>query len=175
MKTVVEQLSVGQIQAESEDLARNAIALYPDLPAANLVGRCIEMAEAGMLSDLDRLLETKHFLRAIGIVRRQDKPKPASLFQYAPFQKAASIIPRRLKLKSGEIVTQDKYSFEHLDRIIALRTAALRKKSHQKKENDPVILATKEIMAAWPTRTKKLQGLTLAEVDALLFPAGLNQ
>jgi len=97
MKTTP-KLSVGDLQSASEDLARNALTLHPNLPPAQLVDKIADLADSEVRSEIEQFLWTQYFLRTIRRVRFQERPVPAPLFHYAPIQEASSHLPAKLKL-----------------------------------------------------------------------------
>jgi hypothetical protein len=58
---------------ECERLIRNAISLYPDLPAADLIEKLIALADPEFLATLDRQLRTQYLTHMMKTIRARDQ------------------------------------------------------------------------------------------------------
>lgn len=141
------------------DLARNAIALYADLPATHFPPLVIELAEPELIAALDEILRTKYLIQLVRRLRRVDAKRPEEGWLFPEIQEHAPNLPRLVALGKGKTVERAKLCYEHLE----IRLKLLNKKHRESKE----VAALVALMELWPPRTPKTQGLTLAEVDTM--------
>jgi hypothetical protein len=141
------------------ELARNAIALYPDVPATHFPSLIGELAEPELLAALDEILRAKYLIHLVRTLRRADTREPETGWLFPEIQEHAPNLPRRVALGKGKIIERAKLCYEHLE----IRLKLLNKRHRQSKE----VAALVALMDMWPPRTPKTQGLTLAELDTI--------
>jgi hypothetical protein len=146
---------------ECEELVRNTMALFPNLPAANLVQEIVTLAEPDFLAELDQTLRSRYFIRTVKRLRERDRSdESAAAWLFPEIREIAIKLPDLVPVGDGEKVERSKLHYEDLERYLKVLNQKDRER-HQKR-----IAAVKALMELWPPRTKKLQGLTLAEIDA---------
>lgn len=134
----------------------------PDLPSGNLVEHIVKLADEEFLARLDEILRARFFVqlarRALSIEKRAEA---AQGMLFAEIREQAMKLPARLSVGKGRRVTRENLTYEDLKRRLAVLTA----QSRDRFKNSREVAAVKALMKLWPTRSKTLQGLTLAEVD----------
>ncbi len=154
------------LRKESLDLARNAMALHPKLPAAQLVGPIIEQAEPAFLDELDKALRSRHFIQAIKTVRSEDRREESVQGWLFPEIRAhAAKLPEMVPTGADKKLPKDKLRFEDLKRYLRVLIKKDSERQRTRRASNPQIVAVKSLMKLWPPRSKKTQGITLAEVD----------
>lgn len=141
------------------ELARNAIALYADLPATHFPPLIAEMGEPELLAALDEILRTKHLIQLVRALRRAESREPETGWLFPEIQEHAAQLPKRVPLGNGRTIERRELCYEHLE----IRLKLLNKRHRESKE----VAALEALMKLWPPRTPKTQGRTLAEVDAM--------
>jgi len=141
------------------ELAHNAIALYPDIPATHFSPLIIELAEPELLAALDELLRVKYLVQIIRTLRRAESREPVASWLFPEIEAYAENIPKRVHLGNGRTIERPNLCYKHL----GIRLKLLNKRHRENKE----VTAITALMELWPALTPKTQGLTLAEVDAM--------
>ena len=141
------------------ELARNAVALYPDIPATHFPPLILELAEPELVAALDEMLRTKYLIQVVRKLRRAEPREPVEGWLFPEIEGHAANIPKRVQLGHGRTVERPKLCYKHL----GIRLKLLNKRHRENKE----VTAIMALMDLWPPLTPKTQGLTLAEVDAM--------
>jgi hypothetical protein len=161
MEKVLTQRSIGDIARESEELVRNARALYPDLPGANLLEHIIALADPDFLAELHAVLRAKHFLgidRADRAKNRREELEAEWLTQ--EIRNAVLTLPLRVPVGDGKTVPRGELRFPDTGRYLKY----LDKEARDSKKKDARRSAVKAIRKGWP-RAQRARRMTIAEVD----------
>ena len=155
--------SVAEVEKDAEQIAANAIALHPDLPATNLVEKAIGIADEALMAEVDTILRAQYFLRLIRTVRvKGTKDHQQMQWLFSGLRKAVTVLPSRVPIGEGRRKPLSDLNFEDLKRYLKVLNA----NDKARHVNNTKIVAVKELMKLWPARNKKNRGLTLKDVDA---------
>lgn len=156
--------SLDDLQRESAILARNAIALHPELPAGNLLDVMLEIAEPDFLAELDAMLRGRHLVTAVRTERAKDRRQQQESAWLSPqIRSAAMALPVRVPIGDGKTIPRDKLEYAHLD----LYLEVLANQDKARWEQDAKRAAVEQIRKLWPRAKKRPRLMTLAEVDAV--------
>ena len=159
MKTLLTQFSIRDLETTSSELVRNAFALHPDLPAANLIEPIISLADAEFLEQLDRVLRAKHFLHVIRLERSKDRKESREAeWLFPEIREAALALPLRIPVGNGKTVARSDMKFADTGRFLKILDTQLRKHKEQQRA------AIRTIRRLWP-RSERALRMTLVEVD----------
>lgn len=145
---------------ECESVARDALALYPDMPALELAGRMAEFADPEFIAALDAQLRTRFWVRTILELRaRERREKDAQDWLFPAIQEITAKLPARIPVGNKKTVPRGQIVYENLEQYLKVLNRRDRER-HKKR-----IAAVLALMKLWPARSKKTQGITLSEVD----------
>jgi|SRR5271157_796742 len=140
------------------ELARNAIALYPDIPSTHFPPLIIELAEPETIAAYDDIVRNQRLIALVRSLRRAENSEPAQEWLFPEIQEHAANLPKRFSI-GPKTVERSKACRKDLERRLKL----LNKKHRDNKQ----VVALTALIEMWPPLTPHTQGLTLAEVDAM--------
>ena len=164
----VPTFSVDDLKMISRDLVSNARALYPGVPVAHLIGEITSMAEPEFLSQLDAMLHAQHFTQTGRAMRAEECAEERyrqleADYLFPGIRENVARLPKRVDIGQGKKKDRAALSYEDLKR----RLRVLDRRRRKRLETNAEATAIKALMKLWPPRSKKAQGTTLAEVDAM--------
>ena len=154
--------SIEDLDKEAMEAVESALALFPNLPAANLLKELLQLVDPDLLVELDAVLRAKYFLSMIRARRAKDRAERTETAWLSPqIRDAVLTLPKLIPIGDGETVFREDLEFAHTRLYLKVLD------QQQRTKKDPRREAIKTIQSLWPRARKRPLQMTLTEVDTV--------